>query len=270
MPEKRRIPLSFSSFILHPSSFRRGGARKMNSMESLFRYLAPENRCGYLPAERWRLEYEMVANLSAPEYAGLLEAGWRRFGNMLFHPKCPACDKCRSLRVVVERFRPDRSQRRAWNANHDDIEVRIGRPSVSRAKLDLYDRFHAFNSDLKGWPEHAGKDADSYRESFVHNPDFTEEWCYYLGDRLVGVGYADRLADCMSAIYFIHDPDLRERSLGTFNVLCLLEECFVRKLTYLYLGYYVEGCRSLEYKGRFKPNQIRDPDGTWRDFLGIK
>jgi arginine-tRNA-protein transferase len=242
----------------------------MKSMESLFRYLAPESRCGYLPAERWRLEYEMVANLTAAEYAELLAEGWRRFGNMLFHPKCPACQQCRSLRVRVEEFRPSRSQRRAWKANCDDLELRVGRPSVSRAKLDLYDRFHEFNADLKGWPEHGDKDPDSYAESFVHNPDFTEEWCYYLNGRLIGVGYADRLADCMSAIYFFYDPELRGRSLGTFNVLCLLEECSVRKLTYLYLGYYVPGCRSLEYKGNFRPNEIRQADGSWHDFLGIK
>jgi hypothetical protein len=28
----------------------------------------------------------------------------------------------------------------------------------------------------------------------------------------------------------------------------------------------VEGCRSLEYKGRFVPNQLRGGDGVWRDF----
>ena len=77
----------------------------------------------------------------------------------------------------------------------------------------------------------------------------------------------------MSAIYFFYDPDLRGRSLGTFNVMCLLEECALRKLTYLYLGYYVQGCRSLEYKGNFAPNQTLGADGKWHDFspgAGIK
>lgn len=95
---------------------------------------------------------------------------------------------------------------------------------ASRARLDLYDRFHDFQADHKNWPLHPNKDAASYSESFVHNPSFTEEWDFYLEDRLVGVGYADRLAAGMSAIYFLYDPDLRDRSLGTFNVLCLLNE----------------------------------------------
>ncbi len=169
--------------------------------------------------------------------------------------------------MLVEPFQPNRSQCRAVKANRGAIEVRIGPPSVSPEKLLLYDRFHRHQAGTKGWPEYPAKDADSYRESFVHNPAFTEEWCYYFKDRLVGVGYVDRLEKSLSAIYFYHDPDLRRRSLGTFNVMGLLEECALRKLTYLYLGYYVQGCRSLEYKGNYKPNQVLGPDGKWHDFL---
>jgi leucyl-tRNA---protein transferase len=239
----------------------------MTRMESLFRYTAPPSTCGYLPDQHWSLEYEMVVAISAAEYTERLEQGWRRFGGMLFRPQCPVCRACQTLRVEVPRFHPNRSQRRTWQMNHADIEVRVGPPTVTRTKLNLYDRFHEFQTDRKGWPEHPAKDAASYRESFVHNPEFTEEWSYYLDGRLVGVGYADRLAQSMSAIYFFYDPDLRLRSLGTYNVLCLLEECSLRKFTYLYLGYYVAGCRSLEYKANFKPNQVRHADGTWREFL---
>jgi arginine-tRNA-protein transferase len=188
---------------------------------------------------------------------------------MMFRPHCPACQACRSLRVEVAKFRPNRSQRRAWNLNHDSLEIRVGPPSVTREKLRLYDRFHEFQCEAKGWPEHPAKDAGSYRESFVNNPSFTEEWCYYLREsgQLIGVGYVDRLPTAMSAIYFYYDPDFRARSLGTFNVLGLLENCVLSKLTYLYLGYYVQGCRSLEYKGNFTPNQALGADGTWQDFL---
>ncbi len=236
-------------------------------MESLFRYTAPASTCGYLPAERWSLEYEMVANLAPAEYEVRLEKGWRRFGSLLFHPRCPDCQACQSLRVDVPQFLPNRSQRRAWRTNHGLIQIQVGKPCVTRAKLDLYDRFHAFQTEFKGWPEHPPKDVASYRESYVHNPPFTEEWCYFLEGQLVGVGYADRLPRSMSAIYFFYDPAARQHSLGTFNVLCLLAECARWQLPFLYLGYYVEGCRSLEYKSTFRPNQVRDSAGKWQDFL---
>jgi arginine-tRNA-protein transferase len=167
--------------------------------------------------------------------------------------------------VDVKRFRPNRSQRRAWNAN-PDVELRISEPSVTDQKLDLYDRFHEFQVGNKGWPEHAPKEQSSYVESFVENPVPTIELSYFLGERLLGVGYADRLPGAMSAIYFFYDPDERHRSLGTFNVLSILDLSRRLGLPYVYLGYFVEGCGSLQYKANFTPNQVARADGTWSDF----
>ncbi|MCI0377381.1 MAG: arginyltransferase [Gemmataceae bacterium] len=236
-------------------------------METLYSYVAPPSPCHYLPGERWSLQYEMVQGITAAEYMQRLVDGWRRFGGMLFRPRCPACTQCRSLRVDVARFRPNRSQRRAAKLCAGRIELRIGAPGVSRAKLRLYDRFHQFQAEFKGWPDHPCKDVGSYGESFVRNPAFTEEWCYYKDGVLAGVGYVDALPAGLSAIYFFYDPVHRPLSLGTWNVLSCLDEAKRRGLPHVYLGYFVAGCPSLEYKANFKPNQIRYPDGHWRDFL---
>src|SRR2546428_13933585 len=128
-------------------------------MESLFQYVAPPSSCGYLPEETWQLAYEHVAELSAAEYLQRLREGWRRFGHVLFRPRCAACSACRSLRVLVDRFRPDRSQRRVRKANEDTVRIQIGTPHVNRARLALYDRYHAYQADAKGWPSHPAKDA---------------------------------------------------------------------------------------------------------------
>jgi arginine-tRNA-protein transferase len=244
-------------------------------MKTLFRYVASPSPCGYLPDRDWSLEYEYVRSLSRGEYLRRLLENWRRFGGMLFRPACPSCTACRSLRVVVDAFRPDRSQRRAWQANASDIELAIGKPAVTRAKLDLYDRYHAFQAAHKGWPEHPAKDASSYAESFVHQPFAVEEWCYMLQQRLVGVGYVDCLPDDgtgaggLSAIYCFYDPEERRRSLGTYNVLQLISEARRRGLPYVYLGYFAEGAASLSYKVHFAPNQIRGSDGTWSTFRTV-
>src|SRR5262249_16313510 len=153
----------------------------------------------------------------------------RRFGDTLFRPRCPACSACRSLRVLVERFRPDRGQRRVRKANEGVVEVRVGEPSVSREKLALYDRYHAFQTADKGWPDHPAKDAFSYASSFVNNPFPTQEWCYFLDDRLIGVGYVDDLPGGLSAIYFFYDPEERRRSLGTWNVLSIIDHARRRR-----------------------------------------
>ena len=237
-------------------------------MQSILHYLAPPSTCGYLPDQEWSMEYELVLALSPDEYMNRLRQGWRRFGAMMFRPRCATCRQCLSLRVLVDHFHPNRSQRRAAKENRGEVELRIGKPEVSRAKLDLYDRFHAFQCEFKDWPEHPAKDAESYCESFVNNPFPIEEWCYYLDDRLVGVGYVDALPAGLSAIYFFYDPDLRHRSLGTWNVLNVIDETRRRKLPHAYLGFYVKDCLSLAYKATFVPNQVLRTDGTWGDFRG--
>lgn len=238
-------------------------------MKSIFRYTSPPSTCGYLPEQLWSLEYEFVATLSPAEYATRLLQGWRRFGHALFRPRCRACSACQSLRIIVEQFQPDRSQRRARKANAGSVELRIGPPAVTRAKLDLYDRYHAHQADTKGWPQHPAKDGQEYANAFVNNPLPTQEWCYYLGDRLVGVGYVDAVPVGLSAIYFFYDPTERHRSLGTFNVLSLLEAAAHQGLPHVYLGYYVAGCHSMAYKARFLPSEVLAPDGKWRVFRGL-
>ena len=121
--------------------------------------------------------------------------------------------------MPVEAFRPNRSQQRAWKANQGDVSLEIGQPTASDAHRSLYDRFHRHQSREKGWRGPEGDGA----ETFLDNPFETEEWRYTPGDRLIGVGYVDRLPQALSAIYFYWDPDERSRSLGTYNVLSIIE-----------------------------------------------
>ena len=225
-------------------------------------FVADPSACEYLPDQIWQLRYEISMRLTPTEYAVRLQRGWRRFGPAMFRPECPACRQCQSLRVPVEAFRPSRSQQRAWNANRHDVSLEIGRPTASAAHRSLYDRFHRHQSREKGWrsPEADGADA------FLDNPFATEEWRYTIGDRLIGVGYVDCLPQALSAIYFYYDPDERARSLGTYNVLSIIARARTLRLPHAYLGYYVEGCRSLAYKATFQPNEVLAPNGSWRPF----
>jgi arginine-tRNA-protein transferase len=235
-------------------------------MESLFRFVAQPHWCGYLPDQVAQLEYECVGALTPAEYMERMLQGWRRFGDTLFHPRCAVCRACRSIRVLVDQFRPNRSQRRVRKANEGVVRLQIGPPSVSRAKLDLYDRYHAFQAEHKGWPQHPAKDAGEYGSAFVKNPFPTQEWCYFLDHRLIGVGYVDDLPGGLSAIYFFYDPAERDRSLGTWNVLSLIACAQARRIPHVYLGYYVAGCQSMTYKAAFVPNQLLGLDGRWHDF----
>ena len=234
-------------------------------MEIVARWSEPSGPCHYSAAHNCRFEYLRVAALDRDEYMALLLAGWRRFGYTVFRQNCTGPGACRSLRIDVARFRPDRSQRRTRKANEGAIDLRIGNPAVTLEKLALFDRFHAERSRSRGWSPSETGDAPEYAGRYLLNPFPTQEWCYFLGDALVGVGYVDELAGGLSAIYFIRDPIHDDRSLGTWNVLCLLERAALLDLPHVYLGYHRDGCPSLQYKGRFHPHQCLDADGHWRD-----
>ena len=246
-------------------------------MHSLVVFTTPPGECAYLPDQQWSLEYELAAELSAAEYLHRMIGGWRHFGHMMFHPVCEECRACMPIRVRAADFRPDRSQKRCRRANDGVVELVIGEPSVTREKLRLYDAYHEFQSDHKGWPEKESRDPKSYAEAYVVQPFPVEEWCYYLDGRLVGVGYVDCLSETkkddegqggLSALYFYYDPEERHRGLGTWNVLMTIEQAARRGLPYVYLGYYVAGCASLEYKASFLPTETRRADGSWQLFRG--
>ncbi|HXD18603.1 MAG TPA: arginyltransferase [Vicinamibacterales bacterium] len=227
--------------------------------------LGEPSPCEYRPDQQQQLRHDVILDLAPEDYSQRLQEGWRRFGPVVFRPECPSCRRCQSLRVEVSTFRPSASQRRVWNRNIGEVTVRIGSPSESPEKVDLFAKFHQHGHQAKGWPE--GEDPDL--TLFLANPFHTEEWTYHVGDRLVGVGYVDALPEGLSAIYFYWDPAESRRSLGTFNILATIASARHRGLPHMYLGYHVEGCRSLEYKARFRPNEVLAEDGTWVRFQPI-
>lgn len=233
-------------------------------MELFAEFVSPPARCGYLPDREWQFENALIASMTTQDYELRMEQGWRRFGRMMFRPRCPTCSACQSLRVDVAAFRPNRSQRRNRRLNENVVTMSIHEPRVSRECLSLYDRFHAEQSRTKGWTEHPPGDAAGYFDSFVDQPFPVEEWRYLLDGNLVGVGMVDRLPRSLSAVYFFSEPGEQNRGLGTWNVLSLIERACVLGLPFVYLGYHVPDCRSLAYKSNFVPNQRRLPTGEWQ------
>lgn len=234
-------------------------------MESKFQYISPAEQCAYLPDQKWQLEYLFFPTMTADDHHLYLNQGWRRAGPSFFRPQCPSCRSCQCLRVLVNDFAPNRSQRRTQKLNRYVVQLEIGSPAVTEEKTDLYVRHHAFNRVKKEWPFTGELQALEHLYFLTQNPFPVQEWRYRINERLVAVCYVDLLPDGFSGIYFIHDPDFRKHSLGTWMILEMIERAKQLSLQYVYLGYYVQGCRSMEYKGKFHPHQILGPDGNWHD-----
>ena len=65
-------------------------------------------------------------------------------------------------------------------------------------------------------------------------------------------------------VYSFFDPDFGDRSLGTYMVLDHIERARRMGLAYVYLGYWVNGSRKMDYKSRFLPQQRLMSDGWTR------
>ena len=228
----------------------------------LNRFVTGPDACSYLPEQQSRLEHELVVRLSPEEYEARMNAGWRKFGPILFRPICAACRECRSIRVSLAAFTPNRSQMRALKRNAD-LEVRFAAPTVDRQRLALYNRYHAAQEARKGWPEVEKSEGD-YSFSFLHNPVPAVEVSVWEGETLRAVALTDITPNTVSGVYHYHDMECGSRSLGTFVILQTLELARRLQKAYAYFGYYVAACGSLNYKARFRPCELLGPDGIWR------
>ena len=84
------------------------------------------------------------------------------------------------------------------------------------------------------------------------------------GEELIAVALTDVLSDGLSMVYSFFEPSEQSRSLGTFMILDHITRARRLGLPYVYLGYWIEGSKKMDYKGRFLPQQRLAPSGWLR------
>lgn len=220
-------------------------------------------RCPYLPGQTARLPMRLPSRkLTQEELTRRLHAGDRREGVLLYRPRCPTCCACEPLRIDVAEFVPNKTQRRVLRHGDTALQTKVGRPTVSLDRVVLYNRHKVgrgllFGNDLI--------DANGYVQFLVESCVDSIEISYRLNGKLVGVAVADRAADSLSAVYCYYDPRYARFSPGVYAILKQIELCRQWGLRYLYLGLYVAGSRTMEYKSLYLPHE-RLINGAWRRF----
>lgn len=176
-----------------------------------------------------------------------LAAGYRRNGNSLYAMHCASCNACVPIRLHPRMYRPNRNQKRVWRKNRD-IDVSIGAIRPTEENMMLCDTF------LQARYPNEGNTANAYYAGFFLNKiTSTFELRYRLKGKLVGNAIVDIGNNWLNAVYFYFDQDEAKRSLGTYNILTLINFCLTRKINYLYLGYNIDQISSMNYKKNFKP-----------------
>jgi arginine-tRNA-protein transferase len=191
-----------------------------------------------------------------------LDTGDRRQGIFLYRTSCPGCRACEPIRIDVEQFTPNRSQRRALERGNARLTVEVADPIADARRVELYNR----HKELRGLAsDRDGIDLEGYREFLVVSCCETFELRYLLDGQLIGVALVDRSDEALSAVYCYYDPSYEKLGIGTFSVLKQIELCKSWGLRYLYLGLYIAESERMKYKARFLPHQRRI-DGTWQTF----
>jgi len=235
-------------------------------------YLTAPSPCPYLKGQEERKVFTHLVGERAGELNDLLtHGGFRRSQSIAYRPACEGCRSCVSVRVVANDFAPSRNMRRVQEANADLVgEVRTAAPtseqySVFRAYLDARHRDGGM-ADMTVL-DYAMMIEDSHVDTRVieyrrRGPDtgFTGRGA---GD-LIAVALSDVLSDGLSMVYSFFEPGEADRSLGTFMILDHINRARKMGLPFVYLGYWVEGSRKMDYKGRFLPQERLMPSGWVR------
>jgi arginyl-tRNA--protein-N-Asp/Glu arginylyltransferase len=220
-------------------------------MKSIPLYIGHDHECDYLPGNKARIAYvSPQVSINPKLYSRLVASGFRRSGNMVYRPYCSECNACIPVRIPVESFRPNRAQSRILRRN-SDLEVTERPAAFDPAHYQLYQRYllarHADSDMTLASPE-------DYLNFVGCRWGKTGFYEFRAKDReLMAVAVIDRLDDALSAVYTFFDPDAERRSLGTFAVLWQIAEAKRQNLPWVYLGFWIQNCRKMAYKGSFRP-----------------
>jgi arginine-tRNA-protein transferase len=227
-------------------------------------YITAPTPCPYMGGRMERKVFSYLGGPSAPTLNSLLsKRGFRRSQNIIYMPACDGCRACTPVRVVVESFRATRSRRRTISRNGDLVR-RIRAPRATGAQFSILRAYLDARHHDGGMAEMTVLDYASMVEETAVDTIMIEYWRVNdKGDEeLLACALTDRLNDGLSMVYSFFEPEENTRSLGGFMILDHIALAKELGLSYVYLGYWVDGSTKMDYKKAYQPLE-RLTAGGW-------
>ena len=220
-------------------------------------FTTPASKCVYLHDRPMRMDYKYIKNCSFELCSSLTKRGWRRFGEYFSRPICGNCKECLSIKIDVNEFKLGRSAKRVYKRCTKEIdEIIIQKPTYCDEHLILHEKYHDHMRMKKNWKNYEVT-KKSFLELYINGAsNFGKEVLYIKDSKVIGIDFIDILDDGISSIYFFYDPDFSYLGLGNFSMYKQFEFAKELNLRWIYIGYYVKDCNSLNYKSKYKPYYI--------------
>ena len=217
-----------------------------------FHNALPRN-CPYLPGKKEHLLFtDLTKFISKKVLEKLVSEGFRRSENIFYKPACKNCNSCISTRVDVNSFLFSKNFKRILKKNKD-LKLKIEKP---KSTINHYKLFKNYLKLRHSKGDMADMTYLDFRTMIEISPVDTKILNVYKNNKIFGIMLYDIYKDSYSANYSFFEPRNKDRSLGTFLILKLIEQAIKEKKKYLYLGYYVKECKKMSYKIKFKPIEV--------------
>jgi arginine-tRNA-protein transferase len=223
-------------------------------------YLTAPYPCSYLEDQEARSQVATPSFLITPQvFSELVQQGFRRSGTFTYRPHCDTCRECVPVRIDIENFSANRSQRRSWK-QHLGLDITLHTLEDQAEYFALYQRYQ-YSRHRDGGMDN--DDQEQYRSFLLQSHVDSMLVEFREGGVLRMVSIIDVLEDGLSSVYTFFEPDIAGSSFGTFNVMWQIELCRKLQLPYLYLGFWIKQSQKMAYKANFHPLQglLR---GTWQ------
>jgi leucyl-tRNA---protein transferase len=223
--------------------------------------LSVEYPCSYLSDRLARQQQffwpKQAGHMPGAFYQQMMDRHFRRSGRLFYRPRCIGCHACVPIRIDVREFEPSRSQERVLRKNKE-LVVKWQKPVLDPARIELYARYTRERHDR----DELEDPASALEEFLYDSPTDTVEGSYWLGDKLIGCGICDLTPVALSTVYFYFDPAESKRSLGVFSALQEMAYAKAAGLCHYYLGYFIAGCRKMDYKAGLAAHELLEAGRT--------
>ena len=235
-------------------------------------FLTSPSPCPYLDGQFERKVFTHLVGEKAPEMNDLLtQGGFRRSQNIAYRPACETCRACVSVRLLADEFTPTKSQKRLAKRNNDLIGMEhVAEPSSEQ--YALFRRYLDARHPSGGMADMTVLDyammiEDSHVNTRIIEYRVRDVDSFITGKSkgdLVAVALSDMMADGYSMVYSFFDPEMAERSLGSYMIMDHVARARANGLPHVYLGYWVKGSQKMNYKQKFEPQEHLTGEGWTR------